>query len=104
MTKQTGFSSVANSEQEIQNLGLDRDFNIPMREVMVYNPATDELDPMVQPGNEIPTSGNNPSITLSYDGNGNLQYIDEIINTVTYRTTLTYTSGTLTAVSSAVEI
>lgn len=52
----------------------------------------------------LPTDGNNSSITLSYDGSDNLQYIDETIGGTTYRTTLTYTGGKLTGVSSAVEV
>jgi hypothetical protein len=52
----------------------------------------------------IPTEGNNPSITLSYDIDGNLQYIDETIGAKTYRTTLTYTGGVLTGVSEVVEL
>ena len=52
----------------------------------------------------LPTSGNNGSLTFSYDGSGNLQYIDETIGSTTYRTTLTYDgSNNLTGVSSAVE-
>ena len=40
----------------------------------------------------VPTDAlnNNPSTTLSYDVDGNLQYIDELIGATTYRTTLTY--------------
>ena len=52
----------------------------------------------------LPTEGNNPSTSLSYDIDGNLQYIDETIGATTYRTTLTYTSGVLTGVSEAVEL
>jgi hypothetical protein len=52
----------------------------------------------------LPTSGNNGSIALSYDGSGNLQYIDETIGSTTYRTTLTYDgSNNLIGVSSVVE-
>lgn len=50
-----------------------------------------------------PTDGNNPSTDLSYDVDGNLQYIDETIDGTTYRTTLTYTDGVLTNISAAVE-
>ena len=46
---------------------------------------------------------NNPSTVLSYDGSGNLQYIDETIGGHVYRTTLSYTSNILTGVSSAVQ-
>lgn len=48
--------------------------------------------------------GGNPSTALSYDVNGDLQYIDETIGTTTYRTTLTYTDRVLTGISEAVEL
>ena len=58
--------------------------------------------------NEVPptdASKNNPSTALSYDGSGNLQYIDETIAGTTYRTTLTYDgSNVLQSVSAAVEL
>ena len=54
-------------------------------------------------GEKLPTSGNNPSTVLSYDGNGDLQYIDETISGTTYRTTLSYTDRVLTSISEAVE-
>ena len=53
----------------------------------------------------IPTdpTKNNPSTVLSYDGSGNLQYIDQTIGAHVYRTTLTYSGTTLTGVSAAVQ-
>ena len=51
-----------------------------------------------------PTDGNNPSTALSYDVDGNLQYIDETIDGTTYRTTLSYTGGVLTNISEAVQV
>jgi len=66
------------------------------------DPITNEV--LVKTNVLLPTEGNNPSTTLSYDIDGNLQYIDETIGAKTYRTTLTYTSGVLTGVSEAVEL
>lgn len=66
MTPQSGYTPVKQQSQDIDNLGLDRDFNVPFRENFVYNPATDQLDRMVQPGNEIPTEGNNPVVEYDY--------------------------------------
>ena len=95
---------IANSTQELQNDSFDREFGVAVVEGLVYNQVTGTLDRMVQPGQELPTSGLNGSIALSYDGSGNLQYIDETIGSTTYRTTLTYDgSNNLTGVSSAVE-
>ena len=48
-------------------------------------------------------SKNNGSTALSYDANGDLQYVDETIDGTTYRTTLSYTSRVLSGVSEAVE-
>jgi hypothetical protein len=94
----------AKSVQEIWNLGFDTEFNLPVVENLVYNPTTCEMERMVQAGQLLPTDGNNPSTVLSYDIDGNLQYIDETIGVKTYRTTLTYTGGILTSISEAVEL
>jgi hypothetical protein len=59
------------SVQEIQNLGFDTEFNLPVREMLVYNPITSEVDRMVQNPTSLPlpsgaaTSANQqpPSIT-----------------------------------------
>ena len=51
-----------------------------------------------------PTAQTNPSTALSYDVNGDLQYIDVTIGSTTYRTTLTYTDRVLTGISEAVEL
>lgn len=66
--------------------------------VAVINPDGTQIS------NALPTSGNNPSTALSYDVDGNLQYIDETIGSTTYRTTLTYSAGVLVGVSEAVEL
>jgi hypothetical protein len=51
--------------------------------------------------NPAPTSGNNPSIVLSYDVNGNLTGVAKTIGTTTYNKTLTYNaSNVLTNISS----
>ena len=47
----------------------------------------------------LPTEGNNPSFSLSYDGDGNLTQVDKIIGGITYRKTLTWAAGNLTDVS-----
>jgi len=39
----------AKSVQEMQNLGFDTEFNLPVIENLVYNPTTCEMDRMVQP-------------------------------------------------------
>jgi hypothetical protein len=58
----------------------------------------------VTDNSEVLVASINSSTALSYDINGDLQYIDETINGVTYRTTLGYTSRVLTSISEAVEL
>jgi hypothetical protein len=49
--------------------------------------------------NPLPTSGNNPSTVLGYDGSNNLVTITKTIGATTYTKTLTYTAGVLTGIS-----
>lgn len=53
---------------------------------------------------QLVTTSINSSTALSYDINGDLQYIDETIGTATYRTTLTYTARVLVGISEAVKL
>lgn len=92
------------SEQNMGNTSFDEDFGVNAVEPVVYNPVTGQLDRMVQPGQTIPTSGTNPSTVLSYDGSGNLQYLDKVINGDTYRKTFTWVAGVLTNISAAVKL
>lgn len=90
MTPQQGYNPVKNQSQDIDNLGLDREFNVPFREVFVHNPVTDTLERMVQPGNELPTAGNNPStsITESTVGTVTTTTIQKTIGAATYQQTI----------------
>lgn len=97
MTPQSGYTPVKQQSQDIDNLGLDRDFNVPFRENFVYNPATDQLDRMVQPGNEIPTAGNNPIIKLYTNASGELVKVEKIIGSTTYTKTSDVTDQTITS-------
>lgn len=92
------------SPTQIANQSFDQTFQVNVVEPVVYNPVTGALDRAVQSGNELPTSGNNPSTVLAYDVDGNLSTIIETINSVQYQTTLTYSSGILTNISSAVQL
>lgn len=101
-TKPTNF--IQHSEQTVQNSSFDEDFGVSVVEGLVYNPITGQLDRAVQAGQTLPTSGTNPSTVLSYDGNGDLQYITETIGADQYRTTLTYAARVLTNISAAVKL
>lgn len=59
--------------------------------------------PKIQDTDPDATERNNGSYAFSYDGNDRLQYIDFIISGTTWKKTLTYTSGLLTAISVWVE-
>lgn len=95
MASQTGYNPVKNSEQDIANLGLDRDFNVPFRENFVYNPATDQLDRMVQPGNEIPTAGNNPSLVINSSDPNNV-VLTKTIGATNYQQSIQTSGSTVT--------
>lgn len=51
-----------------------------------------------------PTSGNNASFSLTYDGDGNLIQIDKTVGLMTYRKTLTWTAGNLVFISSWIKL
>lgn len=99
-----GYNPTAEQQQNMDNLSFDREFKLNTVEALVYNEKTGKIDRMVQPGQTLPTSGLNPSTVLSYDENGDLQYIDETIGSDTYRTTLTYTARVLVGISEAVKL
>jgi hypothetical protein len=74
-------------------------------------PTTAAVDPithavLVEGQQVVPTdpTQSNPSTVLSYDGNGDLQYITETIGADQYRTTLTYAARVLTNISAAVKL
>jgi len=83
---------IANSAQELQNDSFDREFGVAVAEGLVYNQVTGTLDRMVQPGQELPTSGLNASITLSQSDNvvASTQTLTKIINGESYERTLSY--------------
>lgn len=91
------------SVQELQNQSFDNDFKVNTVEPVVYNPNTGNLDRMVQPGQELPTSGLNASQVLGYTGT-NLTTITKTINGVQYRQTLTYDGDTLVGISAWVKL
>ena len=92
-------SGVRHTVQNIWNWGFDDDFGLPMVEMLVYNPVTDQMERMTQSDETLPNTGVNPSLVLGYDGSGNLTTITKTINAVQYQKTLTYTANVLTGVS-----
>lgn len=101
----TQFTKTRYTTQFMQNWGFDDVYKVPSVEGLVYNPVTNSLDRLVQPGQTIPTTGTNPITALDYDGVGNLQYITKTINGVDYKKTLTYDGvGNLTDISAWVQL
>lgn len=86
------------SETHIANQSFDETYQVSVSEPLVYNPLTQSLDRLVQPGETLPTSGNNPSLALDYTGN-NLTTITKTINSIQYQKTLTYDGSLLTEIS-----
>jgi len=78
----------AKSTQEIANLGFDTEFNLPVVENLVYNPTTSGIERMVQPGQELPTSGANPSIEYDFSDPSSI-VITKTIGTDNYQQTIT---------------
>jgi len=97
MAKNTGYSSVSKDIQDIANLGLDRDYNVPMAINYVYNPTTDQVDRMVQPGNETPTLGNNPTLVINSADPNNVVFT-KTIGATDYQQTI-QTSGTTVTIT-----
>jgi hypothetical protein len=48
----------AKSSQEIDNLGFDTQFNLPVVEALIYNPITGAMDRMTQPSGDSTFSTN----------------------------------------------
>lgn len=95
MGKNTGYSSVSKDIQDIANLGLDRDYNVPMAINYVHNPVTDQVDRMVQPGNEIPTAGNNPVLVINSSDPNNV-VLTKTIGVNDYQQTIQTSGSTVT--------
>lgn len=86
---QDGYNPTAEQQQDMDNLSFDREFRQNTVENLVYNEVTNKLDRMVQPGEMLPTSGLNPSLTLTRDSNGYITQIEMTIGSTTYTKTIT---------------
>ena len=97
-------NATSKSIQELKNLSADQSVvpHIPREGMM--GKASDGSWYNVSVNPLTGETGNNSSTALSYDVNGDLQYIDETIGATTYRTTLTYTARVLVGISAAVEL
>ena len=86
---QDGYNPTAEQQQNMDNLSFDREFRQNTVENLVYNEVSNKLDRMVQPGEMLPTSGLNPSINLTRNGDGYVTQIEMTIGTTTYTKTIT---------------
>lgn len=96
-------NKTAYTTQYMDNWSFDDTYKQNAVENLVYNPRTSALERMVQPGETLPTSGNNASLALGYTGD-NLTTITKTINGVQYRKTLSYTGSVLDSVSAWVQL
>lgn len=88
------------STSQILNQSFDQVYQLIVNEGLVFNPITNQMDRMVQPGQTLPTANLNPTLVLGYDGVGNLTTLTKTINSIDYQKTLTYDgTGNLTNVS-----
>jgi hypothetical protein len=93
------------STSQILNQSFDQVYQLIVNEGLVYNPITNQMDRMVQPGQTLPTANLNPELALGYDGVGNLITITKTINSVDYQKTLTYDGvGNLSNVSEWIQL
>jgi hypothetical protein len=89
----TGATQTSHSEQNLQNLSYDREFNVFVYEPVTYNPVSNSVERTAVVGQ------GNASLVLGYT-DGNLTSISKTVDSVTYTKTLSYTDGNLTGVSS----
>ena len=76
----------------MENLSFDPVYEVLTRIPLTQNPVSGALERQVE-------IQGNPSMSLTYDGDGNLTTLEKTISGTTYTRTLTWTDGVLTAVS-----
>ena len=76
----------------MENLSFDPVYEVLTRIPLTQNPISGNLE------RQVDIQGN-PSLDLTYDGDGNLTTIEKTIGSTVYTRTLTWTNGVLTAVS-----
>lgn len=91
------------SVQELHNQSFDNDFKVNTVEPVVYNPVTGNLDRMVQPGQTLPNSGLNPSLTISNTDTTvvSTKVLTKTIGLTSYTKTISYNqAGDVVSISS----
>lgn len=76
----------------MENLSLDPVYEVLTRIPLTINPVTGDLE-------RTTAIQGNPSMTLAYDGDGNLTTMTKTIDGTTYTKSFTWTDGNLTAIS-----
>lgn len=81
---------------QIANQSFDQQYQLSIVENAVYNPVTQTMDRMVQPGEVLPTSGLNPSLSATQvvDGNTTTITLVETIGTTNYTSTIVINNAT----------
>lgn len=84
--------SIPKTVQYMENLSFDPVYEVLTRIPLTQNPVSGDLERTV-------AIQGNPSMVLSYDGDGNLQTLTKTIGAVTYSKTFTWTDGKMTGIS-----
>jgi hypothetical protein len=83
---------IKKSREYMENLSFDPDYEVLCRIPLTLNPVTNNLE-------RTTSIQGNPSMTLAYDGSGNLITLTKTINAVTYTKSFTWTGGRLTDIT-----
>ena len=76
----------------MENLSFDPTYEVLTRIPLTLNPVSNTLE-------RSTAIQGNPSMTLAYDGNGNLTTLTKTIDGTTYTKTFTWDAGRLTDIS-----
>jgi YD repeat-containing protein len=76
----------------MENLSLDPVYEVLTRIPLTVNPVSGNLE-------RSTAIQGNPSMTLTYDGDGNLTTLTKTIDGTTYTKTFSWTDGNLTSIS-----
>jgi YD repeat-containing protein len=83
---------IKKSREYMENLSFDPDFEVLTRIPLTLNPVTNNLE-------RTTSIQGNPSMTLTYDGDGNLTTLTKTIDGTVYTKTFSWAGGRLTDVS-----
>lgn len=80
------------TQMYMENMSFDKDYEVLARIPLTLNPVSGTLE-------RSSAIQGNPSMTLAYDGSGNLQTLTKTINGTSYVKTFVWDSGRLVSTS-----